>query len=221
MNGPQAGRSQKLLPFVQHSQSSLAEFYKLAEQAKTLKNKYKDPSFGHNVESIVKNSNNRGKYKPYLWTHVNKMWKAPLAFKGDVSPDDIRQGELGNCYFLSSLACLAEYQDLIERLFEYEDENNSLFGIWLCIDGTWTLIPLDGWVVSWQPYEGLIVPAFSQTSNKEELWVILLEKAYAKAFGSFDQISGGSPVEAIRDLTGAPGKVYRHLGGKMTQEELW
>jgi len=35
---------------------------------------------------------------------------------------------------------------------------------------------------------------------------MLLEKAYAKAYGSFMTIEGkgGSPKDALRDLTGAP-----------------
>ena len=45
--------------------------------------------------------------------------------------------------------------------------------------------------------------AFSKT-DQNELWVILLEKAYAKAYGSYWEIIGGDPVHALRDLTGAP-----------------
>lgn len=32
----------------------------------------------------------------------------------------------------------------------------------------------------------------------------MLEKAYAKAYGSYWDIVGGDPVHALRDLTGAP-----------------
>ena len=45
--------------------------------------------------------------------------------------------------------------------------------------------------------------AFSRARG-EQLWVFLLEKAYAKAHGSYRAISGGEIAEALLDLTGAP-----------------
>lgn len=90
-----------------------------------------------------------------------------MAFKDDVGPQDIQQGRLGDCYFLSSLACLAEYAHLIERLFEYEDQNNSIFGIWLCLDGIWTLISLDGWIVTENNHQNKPVPVFSKSVLNE------------------------------------------------------
>jgi len=33
---------------------------------------------------------------------------------------------------------------------------------------------------------------------------MLLEKTYAKAYGSYFRIVGGNPANALRDLTGAP-----------------
>jgi len=45
-------------------------------------------------------------------------------------------------------------------------------------------------------------PLFSR-SHGPELWVLLLEKAYAKLYGAYDKIEGGFAGEALRDLTGA------------------
>jgi len=42
-------------------------------------------------------------------------------------------------------------------------------------------------------------------ANGCELWVILLEKMWAKIHSCYDRIAGGWEFETIRDLTGAPG----------------
>ena len=45
--------------------------------------------------------------------------------------------------------------------------------------------------------------AFSK-ANGPELWVMLLEKAYAKIYGNYEKITNGMSGKAIHDLTGAP-----------------
>jgi calpain-15 len=39
---------------------------------------------------------------------------------------------------------------------------------------------------------------------------MLMEKAYAKAFGSYNVIAAGWPKDALRDLTGAPSEEFDH-----------
>jgi len=46
-------------------------------------------------------------------------------------------------------------------------------------------------------------PAFAEP-NGNELWVVLLEKAFAKIHGSFLAIRSGWISEALNTLTGAP-----------------
>ena len=46
-------------------------------------------------------------------------------------------------------------------------------------------------------------PCFTRAKGNE-LWVILLEKAWAKVHGAYQRINGGYPLNALRDLTGAP-----------------
>ena len=41
-------------------------------------------------------------------------------------------------------------------------------------------------------------------SNEIELWVLLLEKAFAKIYGSYQMLEGGFTKDSLNDLTGAP-----------------
>lgn len=38
--------------------------------------------------------------------------------------EDIAQGSIGNCYFLSALGALAEYPNLIKKIIRTEEVNN-------------------------------------------------------------------------------------------------
>eukprot|EP01065_Artemidia_motanka_P029917 TRINITY_DN3597_c0_g2_i1.p1 TRINITY_DN3597_c0_g2~~TRINITY_DN3597_c0_g2_i1.p1 ORF type:complete len:812 (+),score=254.33 TRINITY_DN3597_c0_g2_i1:1275-3710(+) len=123
-----------------------------------------------------------------------------------ISPDDIDQGRSGDCYFLSALACVACFPDLIRRIFmrnEYNSLEERKVGAWsmrLCKDGWWREVIVDECI----PCDG-VKPVFG--SNKEfknELWVALIEKGFAKCCGSYKAIEKppGDPVEAFADMTG-------------------
>lgn len=130
-----------------------------------------------------------------------------------IDPNDIRQGILGDCYLLCSFSVLAERPKLIKRLFITEQYNEEgCYALWLNDDGSWRSIIVDDYFPC-TPHGG---PAFTKT-NGPELWVLLLEKAYAKIYGGYDVIEGGVPPYALRDLTGAP---YDFLESNDPQE-LW
>lgn len=61
------------------------------------------------------------------------------------------------------------------------------------------------------------VPIFNKGKDGE-LWVILLEKAWAKINGGYDNISAGLTREALRGLTGASAKTFFT---KEDREKLW
>jgi calpain-15 len=50
------------------------------------------------------------------------------------------------------------------------------------------------------------------------MWVVLLEKAYAKIYGNYQKIEAGITGEAIRNLTGAPAE---YLLAPFTSDEAW
>lgn len=55
-------------------------------------------------------------------------------------------------------------------------------------------------------------PAFSKSTD-QELWVLLLEKAWSKLYTSYKRTEAGYPEEPLHDLTGAPIKqIYTKKG---------
>lgn len=54
------------------------------------------------------------------WKRAEEIFKGKKVevFEGKIEPNDIKQGALGDCYFLSSLSSLAERDILIKKLFE-------------------------------------------------------------------------------------------------------
>jgi len=71
--------------------------------------------------------------------------------------------------------------------------------------GEWKNIIIDDWV-PFNPKKNKI--AFTK-SAKGDAWVVLLEKAYAKLFGTYHIIQAGLEAEALRYLTGASTEYYK------------
>jgi hypothetical protein len=75
----------------------------------------------------------------------------------------------------------------------------GVYKVRLCINGCWKSITIDDYF----PCDVNGGPIYSR-NHDSELWVLLLEKAFAKSFGSYHSLRFGYCYEAMIDLTGAP-----------------
>ena len=111
----------------------------------------------------------------------------PQLFVDDIDPNDIKQGQLGDCWFLSALSSLAERPGMVRRLFITQEYNKEgIYKIKLWKNGEWVIVTVDDYI-PWRYNGG---PMFSR-SNNNEMWVMLMEKAYAKLHGSYQALSQG------------------------------
>ena len=90
---------------------------------------------------------------------------------------------------------------MIERLFLNQEYNyEGVYKIKLCLGGEWEEILIDD-LIPCYPLGG---PIFSHNTLKHELWLPLLEKAFAKVHGSYKGLLTGFPTDAFQTLTGFP-----------------
>ena len=186
--------------------------------------RFKDPSFEPNSRSLIGDPpvpDSGMDPSQFKWASAEIVFgKDGYSVFNDVDPNDIRQGKLGDCYFLCALSSLAERPSLITRLFDTEEPNEyGVYAVWLNINGLWREVVVDDLFPVFENKQQKTVEfAFSRTSE-DELWPMILEKAYAKVYGSYANIEAGVALYALRDLTGAPYKAY-HFTRQFSPQEM-
>ncbi|KAF8721457.1 hypothetical protein HU200_023077 [Digitaria exilis] len=126
----------------------------------------------------------------------------PCLFSGSVNSSDVCQGRLGDCWFLSAVAVLTEASCISEVIITPEYNEEGIYTVRFCIQGEWVAVVVDDWI----PCESPGKPAFATSRKQNELWVSILEKAYAKLHGSYEALEGGLVQDALVDLTGGAGE---------------
>jgi len=104
----------------------------------------------------------------------------------DVDPQDICQGELGDCYFLAVIsACAEEPRRVLERFITKSVNSAAVYLVTLYVNGVVTPIIVDDWLPS------VYNKAAFCSSKCDEIWGCILEKAWAKLHGSYGRTAGG------------------------------
>eukprot|EP01083_Nonionella_stella_P293529 998270_1 len=141
-----------------------------------------------------------------------RQWS--LVGKGGFCPTDVRQGALGDCWFLSAVCVLAERPKLIGEILKTREVNKyGVYQVRFCKDGEYTNIIVDDFF----PVQGGEL-YYSKTTNNQ-LWVPIIEKAYAKLHGSYSNIEDGMIYQAMADLTGLP--CFQIKSDEFDPDMLW
>lgn len=143
-----------------------------------------------------------------------------LKILGDVDPSDVWQGKIGDCWLLSAISALAEFDGAILRLFRktvdimnMPKEGPNEYTVTLYDLSTWQPVDIvmDERLCAHRMGSAELLGCLPSVDG--ELWVCYLEKAVAIHCGGWDEISGGACTHAWSLLTGCR-DVYEFRKGK-------
>jgi len=155
------------------------------------------------------------------------QWRRPIDFmslsseermtiyNAAIDVDEIKEGALGDGWFISVIAALAEVPPLIDRLFVTKEvSKEGVYRVKFVKNGEWVTVTVDDYF----PCIPGCDPIFGRSAHNE-LWLLILEKAYAKLHGSYLTLKGGYAHEALSDLTGCP-CMYYNFGDESVKEMI-
>lgn len=188
------------------------EFNQILNQHNAEGKEFSDFRFPAQDSSILGRKNDpssQAQFGRLEWARPGEIFNGEdfCIFDSSINPNDIAQGMLGNCYYLSAIAAVAENASRVKKIFLNQSVNSpGVYCVALCINGLWEEVILDDQF----PVHGYSKAiAFNKsTSAKNEIWVMLIEKAWAKVHGGYLNTDGGLTREALHDLTGAPCKTF-------------
>eukprot|EP00163_Fabomonas_tropica_P007978 TRINITY_DN175_c0_g3_i1.p1 TRINITY_DN175_c0_g3~~TRINITY_DN175_c0_g3_i1.p1 ORF type:complete len:872 (-),score=214.61 TRINITY_DN175_c0_g3_i1:462-3077(-) len=164
---------------------------------------YSDPDFRPGPSALFRpKSDNAGKPPKTGITG----WKRPRdivrtgtvqLYVAGASGGDVIQGALGDCWFLGALSVVATRPDLLEKLIPRYDVDAGVYECCFFKDGEWKYVTVDDLL----PVIGNKI-AYGACRDANEIWVPIVEKAYAKLHGNYQILEGGSVAQGLVDLTG-------------------
>ena len=134
------------------------------------------------------------------WKRISEIIPKPVLYEGIISMKNAKYGRISFPYFFSVLSTLlSEYPSIIQQIIlnkEYNKEGQ--YQVKLFVDGEFKIITIDDYfpVIS-----GTNLFYFTRPSNFD-IWVLIIEKAWAKINGGYLNIIDLWPGDLFKALTG-------------------
>ncbi|NP_113861.1 calpain-10 [Rattus norvegicus] len=138
------------------------------------------------------------------WRRPQDICATPQLFPDNPWEGQVKQGLLGDCWFLCACAALQKSRHLLDQVFPpgqpgwSDQEYQGFFTCRIWQFGHWEEVTIDDRLPC---LAGRL--CFSRCQREDVFWLPLLEKAYAKVHGSYEHLWAGQVADALVDLTGS------------------
>ncbi|CAL2043240.1 unnamed protein product [Caenorhabditis brenneri] len=207
-------------------QKSDQECWEQAEIFRTIGGVFFDPDFPPNALSL-----GNMMFEDDTKDSVNNVWLQPhhlstsdlrLAQRDrwhiweDPWPFHVCQGKAGNCWLLAALMAISRRKDLLEQIIPRREYTLvcGIVQVRLFVNGKWKVIKTDFHLPQINGIE------YCAKLPQKQTWVAFIEKAYAKALGSYGGLHGGHSNDAFKCLTGSSSRKI-DIKKSTEPEALW
>ena len=188
-----------------------------------------DDIFPPNENSLLgKNNNdeyldqNEAKYKmihisEIEWKRLNEIIPNPVIYEENINASNLRYGRLSYIYFLSVLTALSgKFPSIFTKIIlNKEYSQDGIYQIILFVDSEFQIVYIDDY---FPVIKNSNILYFIKSSNFD-FWPLLIEKAWAKVNGGYQNIINLWPCDLLKALTGSVCDVLIH--DELNKEQLF
>ncbi|NXE47265.1 CAN14 protein, partial [Casuarius casuarius] len=188
--------------FQKHNPPVQQNYQALLEMCLKKKCLFTDENFPAHISSIGTGALLK-KLPPKLqWKRPHDLHSTPVFYAANRKQLDLCQGLVENCWFLAALEALTFHQDILAAVVpqhqSFDRKYAGIFHFRFWHFGEWVDVVVDDRL----PVNEAGELVFVSSVYKNVFWGALLEKAYAKLYGSYEDLQIGQVSEALVDFTG-------------------